>query len=308
MSVDVYVNDLPLALEFLSKRTVKKGENVYESDIADIRRLRFQGITIQNTDQIVFGFKYGWRFGLFFDFTYNEKLKDKLDIDKLHFDLGYYYKQLTHHYLYQIVNNTAHFSEMQHDGWFPYVELLGSDYKELSKAYLNKFNYPDILNKLLDSFTKERIEKIVTKWWTNPQYLKKQKLIQAGVNSYLINSDEGYINCIKNLYSEIEGILGLLLYTDTKNYSVKSEKFLEYLKEKGLKRTKSKASLIFPEFFTDFLQNYLFPQFSLVKNDIGLSRHTSGHGVAEVESYTKARAIQAILILDQIFFYLPPNK
>lgn len=308
LSVDVYINDLPLAIEFLSKRSVKKGESVFESDIADIRRLRFQNIEIKNTDHIIFGFKHGWRFGLFFDFTYDGKSENKLKMDKLFLDLGYYYKQLTHHYLYQVVKNSNQFSEMKNDGWFPYVELFGSDYKELSKAYLNKFNYPDILNKLLNSFKKERIAKIVSKWWKNSLYLKKQKLIQAGVNAYLDDTDEGFINCIKNLYSEIEGMLGYLIFEDTKSPSIKSDELLRHLKEKGLKRTGSKDPLIFPEFFSTFLQNYLFPQFDLVKNNIGLSRHTSGHGLAKAEAYTRIRALQAILILDQIFFYLPPKK
>lgn len=306
-SVDIYVNELPIAIEFLSKKSVNKGENVFESDIADIRRLRFQNIKIKNTDHIIFCFKYGWRFGLFFDFTYDRKSKHKLELDKLYFDLGYYYKKLSHHYLYQVIKDSVQFTEMQRDGWFPYVELLGSDYKELSKAYQNKLSYPDILNKLLISFTKERVEKIASKWWKNPLYLKKQKFIQAGINSYLTDTDEGFINCIKNLYSEIEGILGYLLYKDTQSHTVKSEKLLEHLKEKGLKRTGSKDPLIFPEFFTDFLHNHLFLPFDLVNNNIGLSRHTSGHGVAEAEAYTKVRALQAILILDQIYFYLPPK-
>lgn len=307
-SVDVYVNDIPVAVEFLSKRSVKKGEKVFESDIADIRRLRFQDIKIKSTDHVIFGFKYGWRFGLFFDFSYDGKPENKLKLAKLYFDLGYYYKQLTHHYLYQVVKNSVQFSEMQNDGWFPYVELLGADYRELSKAYQNKFSYPEILNKLLTSFTKERVEKITSKWWKNTLFLKKKVLLQAGINPYLIDTDEGFINCIKNLYPEIEGILGYLLYEDTKSYGVKSSKLLSHLKNKGLKRTGSKDPLIFPEFFTAFLQSYLFPQFDLVKNNIGLSRHTSGHGVAEAEAYTKVRALQAILILDQIFFYLPPKK
>ena len=307
-SVDIYANDLPIAIESLIKDIVKKNEIVYENNIADIRRLRFKNIIIKNTDHVIFCFKYGWRFGLFFDFIYDKKSKNKLKTDKLYYDLGYYYKQLTHYYLYQVVKNAHQFSEMQNDGWFPYVELFGSDYKELSKAYLNKFNYPNILNKLLNSFKKERIEKITSRWWKNSLYLKKQKLIQAGINAYLEDTDEGFINCIKNLYSEIEGLLGYLIFEDTKSYTNKTDELLKHLKEKGLEKTKNKEPLIFPDFFSDFLQNYLFPKFNLVKNNIDLSKHTSGHGVAEAESYTKERALQAILILDQIFFYLPLKK
>ena len=102
--------------------------------------------------------------------------------------------------------------------------------------------------------------------------------------------------------------MGYLIFEDTKSYTNKTDELLKHLKEKGLEKTKNKEPLIFPDFFSDFLQNYLFPKFNLVKNNIDLSKHTSGHGVAEAESYTKERALQAILILDQIFFYLPLKK
>lgn len=306
LSADVYVNDLPINIECLSKRSVEKGEYVYENDIADLRRLRFEGIEIKKTDNIIFCFKKGWRFGLFFDLTCVGNSETVIDVNKLYFDLGSYYKKLFFHHLFGIVESGSHFEEMKKDGWFPYVELLSSDYAELSNAYTNKFNFSENISKLLNKFTKERIEKVSSRWWKNPIFAEKKTLIETGIDGYLQDTQKGYISCIKTLYSEIEGILAFLYLGDTKKYTNSSSKLLNLLKEKGFSRTRGYNSALLPDIFCDYLQNYLFPQFDLLNGAVALSRHTSSHGVADACTYTKEKALQAILILDQIYFFLPP--
>jgi hypothetical protein len=306
LSVDIYINDLPIKIEFLSKRNVQKGEIVYENDVADIRQLKFNDIEIKESDNIIFCFKQGWRFGLFFDLTYNGQPNSKMNIERLYYDLGTYYKKLRYYYLYKTIENGEHFEEMKKDGWFPYVELLSSDYKELSNAYHNKFIFQANIEKLFSKFSKERVEKIVDRWWKNPLYLNKKALLQAGIDGYLRNTQEGFISAIKILYSEIEGILGLLFLSENEKYTNKSAELLQFIKEKGQKRTAGYESILLPDIFCSFLQESFFPQFDLLKGDVALSRHTSSHGVAGEGTYTKARALQAILILDQIYFFIPP--
>lgn len=308
LSVDIYLNDLPIVVEFLSKRSVNKGENVSEKDIADIKRLRFHEIEIKETDHIFFCFKYGWRFGYYFDCACGTKSTYKIDLDKMYLDFGSYFKKLVYHYLFKVISNSAQFLEMQNDGWFPYLEILGTDYKKLSEAYENKFNVQEVNETLINSFDKARITRITSKWWSNPLYAEKRKLLEAGINSYLRENEDGFIASIKILFSEIEGILSYLLLKDTKSYIPKSNQLIAHLKEIGAQRTGSTDPLFFPGFFSDFLKSYLFPQFDLIKNNIGLSRHTSGHGIAKPESYTKIKALHAILILNQIYFFIPPNK
>lgn len=48
----------------------------------------------------------------------------------------------------------------------------------------------------------------------------------------------------------------------------------------------------------------IFKNFDLVKGEVDFSRNSVGHGVAEEEHFTRARALQCILTLDQIYFYL----
>ncbi len=304
-SVDIYLNDLPIKIEMLSKKNVVKGQLVYESDIADIRRLNFTGITVKDTDNVIFGFKYGWRYGLFFDLSHLNDKDPKLNVNRLYFELGSHYRSLAFYYLYQTVEKSLHFEEMLTDGWFPYIELIGKDYRELIKAYENKFDYPNKINNLLDTFNQERITKLVTKWWKNPLFLQKKDLLEAGIEAYLQNNKSGYINAIKNLYTEIEGVLGITRFQDKQEYTNKTRPLTEHIAEVGLEKTGDGKSLLLPEHFSAFLSKYFFANFAVETGDTKLSRHSSSHGVAQSAEFNKIRALQAILILDQIFFYLP---
>ncbi len=63
-------------------------------------------------------------------------------------------------------------------------------------------------------------------------------------------------------------------------------------------------SLFLPEDFNEYLKQFYFASFDLEKDEIDLSRHSLAHGVAKEEDFSKIQAFQAILILDQIFYYV----
>ena len=63
-------------------------------------------------------------------------------------------------------------------------------------------------------------------------------------------------------------------------------------------------SLGFPDIFFKYLGEIFFKNFDLKTGDVDLSRNTASHGVAKAEDYTKTKALQGILILDQIYRYL----
>jgi hypothetical protein len=61
----------------------------------------------------------------------------------------------------------------------------------------------------------------------------------------------------------------------------------------------------FPTIIYDYLNITIFNNFNpLLNGKIDLSRHSTSHGVANAEDYTKIKALQAILTLDQLYFYL----
>ncbi|HUU49990.1 MAG TPA: hypothetical protein VMW81_03395, partial [Nitrospinota bacterium] len=124
-------------------------------------------------------------------------------------------------------------------------------------------------------------------------------------NAYLRDDDDGYINCLKTLLPEIEGIIRLKYFQDTsKGKQVKMSELLNYITEKGKVRSGSDYSLFLPLPFLNYLNEVIYVGFDLESGEIDLSRHSISHGVAEVKDYTKIRALQTILVLDQIYYFI----
>jgi hypothetical protein len=309
LSADLYVNDYSLVIEVRSKKDLKQGEAVMQQDIADIRRLRFPDIKIVETDKIVSCFKVGWRFGLFFDLGPRRPTgaiaAEKLDIEGMSFSLGTLYRYLSFYHVYRSLESGGEFEEMMRDGWFPFVEILSEEYKELTRTYQDKFNFEGRIGAIVDKFNDDRINKIVGRWWGKEAFSSKRALIEAGVSAYLQKTPEGTINCIKNLCTEIEGILRLV-YQDAveKKSDVKSADLIDHIIEKGRKKSGHEYSLLLSEPFLKYLKEVVFVKFNVAAGQVDLSRHTACHGVAPTTEYTRSRALQMILILDQIFFYL----
>lgn len=312
LSADLYVNDFAVSVEINAKRDIKAGEIVMLSDIADIRKVKFPDIEIKDTDKVIYCFKVGWRFGLFFDLTPRTQpagavqliAAEKLDVEKMQLSIGDLRRYLSFYHVYKVLESGAQFDEMLKDGWFPFVEILAGEYKKLSEAYQNKFDFKNEMKAIVNSFDDERIKKITEKWWKNQIFYDKKTLIEAGVNAYLQNNRDGFVNCIKNLWTEIEGVLRKLYYSETgKGKGVKSPELILHIVEKAKNKSDSDYSLLLPMSFLKYLQDVAFACFNVETGEIDMSRNASSHGVADAEQYTKDRALQLILILDQIYFY-----
>src|SRR3989338_6993782 len=291
LSADLYVNDFGVLVEIKAKRDIKAGEAVTQGDIADIRKVKFQDIEIVDTDKVIYCFKVGWRFGLFFDFTSRSQpvgtaqpiATEKLDIEKMELSIGDLRRYLSFYHVYKVLESETQFVEMMKDGWFPFVEILAGVYKKLSEAYQSKFDFE---NKI----------KVI--------FYDKKYLIEAGVNAYLQNNQDGFVNCIKNLWTEIDGILRKLYHSETgKGDGVKSSDLISHIVEKAKTKSVSDHSLLLPLPFLKYLQDVVFANFNVEIGKVDMSRNASSHGVADASQYTKDRALQLILVLDQIYFY-----
>ena len=312
LSADLYVNNFSVSIEIKAKRDIKAGEAVTLGDIADIRKVKFPDIEIKETDKVVYCFKVGWRFGLFFDLTPRSQpagavqpiAAEKLDIEKMQLSIGELRRYLSFYHVYKVLESEAQVDEMMKDGWFPFVEILAGEYKKLSEVYQNKFDFENRVKSIVDSFGEERVKKITEKWWKNQIYSDKKSLIEAGVNAYLQNDQDGFVNCIKNLWTEIEGILRKLYHSETgKGDGVKSSDLISHIVEKAKTKSGSDYSLLLPLPFLKYLQDVVFANFNVEIGKVDMSRNASSHGVADASQYTKDRALQLILVLDQIYFY-----
>ena len=301
LSADLYVNS-PFQAKMMTKREVQAGEPIYQNDIADIARLRFPGTDINKNDSVVFCFKKGWKFGLFFDFTPIDR-KSTLDIEHLSRDLGNYYRYLSFQELYSILENKPLFEPTFADGWFPFIQLLGGDFEELAKCYEDTSNFPRNVETFLGKFNKDRIEAFTNRWWGNQIFERKRQILKAGIDAYLSETQEGYITCVKTLYSEIEGIVRIR-YVAEKGKDPNFKELINFVKEKAEGKFGPRKSLGFSDVFYQYLNETIFQNFDLKTGQVDLSRHTVSHGVAEQMEYTRMKAMQAILILDQMCFYL----
>ena len=215
------------------------------------------------------------------------------------------YRYLSFQYVYDIIDSEINFDALVNDGWFPFIEVLGSEFKEISEAYKNSPPLLERANRIVEKFDEERINKISIKWWKNPIFSEKRLIIETALNAYVRNTEEGFITCIKIILTELEGILRLNLFNETgKGRDVYVRDLLNHIVNKGKDKTGSEISLFLPRYFLKYLEKSVFSQFDIEAGVVSLSRHTSSHGVAKTEDYTKCRALQMILILDQIYFFI----
>ncbi|MDY6918077.1 MAG: hypothetical protein SVP26_09075 [Chloroflexota bacterium] len=300
-SAELYVNDFAVEVEILAKRDIEAQEVATDEDIADIRRLKFPGIQITDTDKLIYCFKVGWKFGLFLDLDCQERL----DVDAAWMALGKLYRELSFQYVYEVLRSGTQFEEMMKHGWFPFIALLGWRYRALCEAYPDGFDFDKRIEGVVASFDRATVEQITARWWRKAVFLEKRELIEAGTNAFLRGDEEGYINCIKTLLPEAEGILRIRYFGDTgKGKDVSVRDLVQSIKEMGEAKSGSGYSLLLPVPFLDYLRDVVFAQFDLATGQIDLSRHSSSHGVAPASAYTRTRALQSILVLDQICYYL----
>lgn len=301
LSADVYVNLVPIELRILAKGNLKPG-NVSIRQIADVEALEFDGIDVLEKDSIIFCFKKGWKFGLFFDF--NQILGQKsMDLQALQEELGSYYKYLMFQEEYAVLENEAMFSRMFQDGWFPFIQLLGGEFKELARIYEGGTNLDSDIGTFITRFDRSRLDSFVQHWWRNEIFRQKEPIIMSGIEAYLMNNQAGFINAIKTLYSEIEGIIRIT-YTKETGKNPSFQELIDYINQKARVKFGSRISLGFPGVFFDYIREHIFKSFDLASGQVDLSRHSASHGVAEAKDYTKNKALQAVLVLDQMSFYL----
>jgi hypothetical protein len=303
-SADIYVNDeITLLLEISAKKAVNAGQEITVNDIADIRRLQIANITLKPTDKVVVCIKVGWKYGVLFDLG----RPDPLDVPTLETDLGKIYRRLSFEHVYRAIESEALAGRLFGDGWFPFVELLGTEYDLISEAYRADFNIDGTIQKVLDGFSVDRVNAIGARWWVNPLFAEHRQILEAGIEAYNQHATGGYITCIKTLGTEIEGILRRKAADDTGGLVGKVREWIAHLAGTTRLKVEIDDSLLLPEMFCIHLEQRVFAHFELDNagrpKDNTAGRHSVSHGAATPSAYTRARAFQMILILDQIFFH-----
>ncbi len=294
----LWVDTAAVTLMAMSKRPLAAGQPVFESDIADILQVRFPAVDIQPSDRIIYLFRKDWRFGLYFDL----RTERDLDIDDVGRWLGAMYRVMAYRHRYDALSDERTFSQLVGAGWFPFVELLQNEFRSLLAFCEAGLPLEEVEAQILASFDAQRIEHIRARWMAKPHVQRREKILQSGINSFLACDPVG---CLKIVLTEIEGVLADSYREETGTSTHRLGKLLSFARAAGERRAGAVDTLMFPQEFSQYLETYTYAGFEPgVPTDRAGSRNVVGHGVASDEAYTMVRALQAILTLDQILFYL----
>ena len=296
-TAELYLQDFPLEMEILAKRDIAAGDVLYQSGVADVRRIRIPGLVLHPDDRVIVCLKVGWKFALFFDL----EPERKLDVDEMETSLAFLYRQLSFDDAYKAFGDTSLFETIVHVGWFPFVELLGGDFENLLQAYNANFNIEGEEAALLKKFDAARVDAIAERWWRHPSLSSRKAILEPAMRAY---KHGDAVSCIKIIVTEIEGVIRDSYIAD-RGKSAKIQDLLAYAADKALQKVGHETSLLFPKKFLLYLKEYTYAHFDpLQPGGDGASRHRVGHGAASADTYTLVRALQAVLTLDQLSFYL----
>jgi len=294
---ELWLDTAAVSIQCVVKRAKKAGTAVFENDIADVTGMAFPCVDIGTEDKVLCLFRQDWRFGLAFDLN----PEGKLDLDGFNKILGALYREMRYKHLYEALGETETFDRLLAAGWFPFVEIIGSEFKDILNHCEARFDMAEIEKKTIAKFDGERIEKILDRWLAKPHFAKKSQLMRAAIDAF--NKHEP-IATIKILLTEIEGVLNDAHRAANDGQGAKIKKLLEFAEASAERKAGGSNTLLFPKAFSRYLREHTFADFNpTTQTGTASSRHAVGHGAASEGSYTRTRALQTILTLDQLAFY-----
>jgi len=292
----------PLSLKCRLKRDAKAGRAVFEQDLLDVVAVGFKdavfSIHVQNGDKIVWLFRIGWSFGLYFDLT------SKLAVDSLWGELGDCYRIVAGHSLHSFMSSAENVDRLLDRGWFPFIQFDGDEFESLRHAIAEDDDFEIVEEQIVEAFSEERIRSFTDYWWRNPLFAQKRDVIGAALTAYFRGNRGDVINCIKNLVGEIEGIVRLDCLESTGDGRLTTAGVRDHLLTRATESFAEPGSRALPQEFALYLERVVFRGFDLEQGDLPLSRHSASHGVAPQEAYRRSEALRLILVLDQIYFFL----
>jgi len=296
-SAELWLDTAAVSMRCAVKRAMAAGTAVFEHDIADVTGMIFPCVTFGVGDKVLCIFREAWRFGFAFDMN----SEGKLDLDAFSTTLGTLYRELRYRHLYEAIADPALFDRLISTGWFPFVEIIAAEFKDLLRHCEAGFAVAEIEDKIIAKFDEARLQHILERWIAKPHFAKKAALLKEAVESF---TQKKPVAVIKILLTEIEGVLNDAYRAMHGGQGAKINELLTFALACAEQRAGGPNTLLFPVAFGRYLTAHTFANFDpAAQTGTAGSRHAVGHGAAAPDSYTMARALQAILTLDQLAFY-----
>ncbi len=294
----VYVNELDIIGEMLSKRSIKAGEAIRKDDVAGIKSIKINNVSIPSNAGFIFVFSVGWRKGLFYDFS---PLSDKYGHPRtydIETQLASYYTYLTFQNRFKI-SDSAWGNIFKH-GWFPFIGLTDKLICDITSYAANDWNIDDLIPEIRQN-TLTICDRIKGRAKNNKNFSHHSEIILTAIDRFI---SKDYISTSSILYPRLEGLMRS--FSPQNSFGKKHTQ--QTLIESAISVTDDNGSpnmLLLPEKFRTYLKEIYFCSFD-PNNPQGLSRNTIAHGVAPIDAFTEKAAIIALLILDQLSFYFTP--
>ncbi len=294
----VYLNELRMKGQVVVKRAIKKGEQLFADDIADIRQLEFEGVDIPPDSGVVFVFSIGWRKGLFYDLQpleANQNRSRTYDLAKV---LAECHTYLTFQERFKLTGED--WTRLFDAQWFPFVALKDQTVRAMIDHARNGWSVDDLLDQIADE-VRARIVAIPTSW-KQSLFAPHHEVLEKVVEQYL--SDD-YLSASLILYPRIEGIMRTVhTHVGAKSKPHKDNLIRSIMGAGSDKR--HAHSLLLPDRFQKYLEQVYFKAFKPGEAPVA-SRHSVSHGVATVDQLSLKAATIGLLIVQQLVYFLPSD-
>ena len=291
---DVCVNKLEPRAFVRVARSVEAGEAVTKDDLADVERFDL-GVPIPNDAGFLFVFSVGWRKGLFYDFGPIHGPDPQLR----QYDVAAVLAQAYCHVLFQerFSISDAEWEILFAAKWFPFVGLRNETINALLNHVRSGWDPDEKLDDIISEI-KQRIPQMLDSWRNHSSFLPHIEILEHAVERF---QNDDSVSCTGLLFPRIEGILR----THRASLGIQGPLSPENLTESAVAaKIENDKSLLLPRRFDRYLRDVYFANFSPNEQDIDVSRHSVGHGVATASKFNQKSAVIGILIVHQLFYFL----
>lgn len=273
------------------------GTVLFENDIADVTGLWFPRTSVGPKDRILCIIREGWRFALYFDFNPDGDLA----IEEAKRALGTLFRRMRYADLYAALAHEPTFGGMVAAGWFPFLELGQAETRTLLNSVETKFPLDEAERALIASFDEARLERMFQRWLERSHLKERETILRPAINAFKTSEP---VTVIKIVLSEIEGVMSDAYFQANGDRPYRTKKLLDFIIEQAKEKAGDKDTLFFPVEFGKYLKEYTYADFVVGELGSAGSRHAVSHGAVAGSQYTMTRALQALLTLDQMAFYI----
>ena len=301
----VYVNECEIKGLARSARAIEEGEPATEDDMVDLLSVSF--VDTGSGEEVVFPpdaglvvvMSSGWRKGLYFDL---DPLRD--GAGERDYDVG---RELGSCMAYLFNAPIASMSQEDWDfmigrGWFPFIGLPRRISRNLVGFARSEIDLDAVLPEVVDA-VKAAVPRFREAWAGAELFRPHLEFLRRALDRF---AEGDYLSCTAIVYLRIEGILRSIHEALGEGESAK-QKVLARMGTEGRRAELHENSWLLPDGFRRFLDEAYFANFEPGKSAT-ISRNSVGHGVAGAEEFGEKGACLGLLIVHQLFYYLPETE